>query len=295
MSFRYADGKITSGRGEGEYVYCSAIRYPIILKASMQIYEPEESDSLFPFTPQTVARIDILASTTTGPSASNFVVGSLIGGVGLGAAAAMSTMGSQHTVKVTWRDDNGSKESIISFDNSTGFQNFIGKLGSLINQPNEATPALSSPSISSADEILKYKKLMDEGVITQAEFDAKKKQLLSLSGINEITNADKPKETIVIGDNANATTLLKRAFMFLEDGEWSKADAYCEHVLNQDPENAQAYLGKLMAELHVRRLEDLPNCEQPFDNSNNFQRAIARSKASSLDRCNTFLVHNMQF
>ena len=34
--------------------------------------------------------------------------------------------------------------------------------------------------LSSADEILKYKKLLDEGILTQEEFDAKKKQLLGL-------------------------------------------------------------------------------------------------------------------
>lgn len=33
---------------------------------------------------------------------------------------------------------------------------------------------------SSADEILKYKNLLDSGIITQEEFDAKKKQLLGL-------------------------------------------------------------------------------------------------------------------
>lgn len=38
----------------------------------------------------------------------------------------------------------------------------------------------SSNTISAADEIAKYKKLLDSGTITQAEFDAKKKQLLDL-------------------------------------------------------------------------------------------------------------------
>ena len=33
---------------------------------------------------------------------------------------------------------------------------------------------------SNADELKKYKELLDDGVITQAEFDAKKKQLLGL-------------------------------------------------------------------------------------------------------------------
>ena len=35
-------------------------------------------------------------------------------------------------------------------------------------------------TISSADELKKYKELLDEGIITQTEFDAKKKQLLNL-------------------------------------------------------------------------------------------------------------------
>lgn len=43
-------------------------------------------------------------------------------------------------------------------------------------QPN--TPPKSAPS--AADEILKYKGLMDNGIITQEEFEAKKKQLLNL-------------------------------------------------------------------------------------------------------------------
>ena len=38
----------------------------------------------------------------------------------------------------------------------------------------------SAPVISSADELKKFKELLDSGIITQEEFDAKKKQLLGL-------------------------------------------------------------------------------------------------------------------
>ena len=41
------------------------------------------------------------------------------------------------------------------------------------------TPTAKAPT-SSADELKKYKDLLDKGVITQEEFDAKKKQLLGL-------------------------------------------------------------------------------------------------------------------
>jgi hypothetical protein len=43
-----------------------------------------------------------------------------------------------------------------------------------------ASAAESCAQSSSADEILKYKQLLDAGAITQEEYDAKKKQLLGL-------------------------------------------------------------------------------------------------------------------
>jgi len=100
-----------------------------------------------------------------------------------------------------------------------------------------------------------------------------------IRGIKKIIKTDEPKpiikETVVTsGATAATAPLLRRAFMFLEDGEWGSADEYCEKVLDIEPENAQAYLGKLMAELHVRRQEDLPDCEQPFDRSSSFQKAV---------------------
>ncbi len=52
---------------------------------------------------------------------------------------------------------------------------------------------------------------------------------------------------------------LKRAEMALEDGEWGSAGTFCEQALNIDPENAQAYLIKLLAEMHVTKPEHLGN------------------------------------
>lgn len=68
--------------------------------------------------------------------------------------------------------------------------------------------------------------------------------------------------------------LLKRAFLFLEDEEWNRADEYFEKVLDLDPENAQGYLGKLMAEFCVKKQEDLKDCPDPIDESDNFEKAI---------------------
>lgn len=98
-------------------------------------------------------------------------------------------------------------------------------------------------------------------------------------GIKKVAQKDEKKaavvtETVVTTANANTAPLLKRAYMFLEDGEWDRADDFCEQVLNIDPENAQAYLGKLMAELRVGKQEDLKDCEQPFDGNGNYQKAV---------------------
>ena len=40
--------------------------------------------------------------------------------------------------------------------------------------------ASTTPTFSTADEIMKYKKLLDCGAITEAEYEAKKKQLLNI-------------------------------------------------------------------------------------------------------------------
>jgi len=100
-----------------------------------------------------------------------------------------------------------------------------------------------------------------------------------IRGIKKIVQTDEPKatvvkETVVTTGNTNTAALLKRAFIFLEDGDWTRADDFCEQVLNQDPENAQAYLGKLMAELRVKHRENLKDRAELFIGRNNFQKAM---------------------
>lgn len=51
---------------------------------------------------------------------------------------------------------------------------------SLIPDKNAPAAGPATPPVSSADELKGYKELLDMGAITQAEFDAKKKQLLGL-------------------------------------------------------------------------------------------------------------------
>lgn len=81
-------------------------------------------------------------------------------------------------------------------------------------------------------------------------------------------------EKVMDDGNPNTNSLLKRVFIFLEDGDWETARNYCERVLDIDPENALAYLGKLMAGLHVNKPEKLKDRAEPFDNNVFYKRAI---------------------
>ena len=119
--------------------------------------------------------------------------------------------------------------------------------------------------------------------------------------VSRIIPRQKPEQANVVETSvptaANTTTdsLLKRAFMFLEDGNWKSAEEYCEKVLDIDPECAEAYLGKLMAELRVKKQEDLKNCEHPFDDMNNYQKAIRfgnDSLKNELLRCEACILIN---
>ncbi|MGI5832872.1 MAG: TIR domain-containing protein [Thermoguttaceae bacterium] len=100
-----------------------------------------------------------------------------------------------------------------------------------------------------------------------------------IHGIKKITQSGGPNRAAGESDRSNIIgagpkSLLERAFLFLEDGNWDDADAYCEKVLDQDPKNAWAYLGKLMAELHLRRQEDFTDYKDPFGSNNNYQKIV---------------------
>lgn len=99
-------------------------------------------------------------------------------------------------------------------------------------------------------------------------------------GIKKVIKKDEPKSAVketaaaVQTVNSGVAPLLKRISLFLEDGNWQEADEYCERVLDSDPENAQAYLYKLMAKMEVRKTEDLRNQAQPFDSEDMYRKTV---------------------
>lgn len=73
---------------------------------------------------------------------------------------------------------------------------------------------------------------------------------------------------------ADVSGMLRRAELFLEDRDFERADELCERALDCEPENARAYLVKLLAEYHVTAADKLHECAGDFTRSGNYARAV---------------------
>lgn len=87
----------------------------------------------------------------------------------------------------------------------------------------------------------------------------------------------------------NLSSLLKRVYMFLEDGEFEKANEYCENILDESPECAEAYLCKLCAELKVNSVEKLSKCFVNFENNKNYQKVLRFGDENIISTVNSYL------
>lgn len=112
-----------------------------------------------------------------------------------------------------------------------------------------------------------------------------------LRGVEKLLGKNEGSAAAHADSKSAAEPLLTRAFMFLEDGNWKEADKYCEKVLDLEPKNAQAYLGKLMAECEVCRKEALKDCRKPFADSNNFKKALRFGDKQLVEELEAYLDH----
>ena len=55
------------------------------------------------------------------------------------------------------------------------------------------------------------------------------------------------KRKITLDQNVTPDSIRKRAFILLEDGAFSEAEEYFDALMDMEPENAKAYLGKFLA------------------------------------------------
>jgi len=93
-----------------------------------------------------------------------------------------------------------------------------------------------------------------------------------MSTLNSEVHGGSPKAN---GSQKTALApLLEEAFICIENGEWSDAVRACERVLEQEPENAEAYFGKAMAAVHCAKKEALPGYFKLLADDENYQNAL---------------------
>ena len=95
-----------------------------------------------------------------------------------------------------------------------------------------------------------------------------KKLMVEVSGTVEV------KGSVKVENAASTESLLKRAFMMLEDGEFNDADELFDNVLNMSPECGEAYVGKLMAEIKIKNEHCLQNIIEPLESNKNYQKIL---------------------
>lgn len=91
---------------------------------------------------------------------------------------------------------------------------------------------------------------------------------------NEKTHSYDDGQKISSTKHPEIVPLLQRVALFLEDSEFERADEYCERILDMEPTDADAYLGKLLVEFRCTTREQLKQCEASIAESKNYAKVL---------------------
>ena len=101
-----------------------------------------------------------------------------------------------------------------------------------------------------------------------------------IRGIKKIISAEEKqgtvvKETMVLANGStNIDPLLKRAFLFLEDGNFDSANEYAERVLDINPEYAEAYFVKTLVDCRLTSEKGFSTYKERIADNTNFKKAL---------------------
>jgi tetratricopeptide (TPR) repeat protein len=96
---------------------------------------------------------------------------------------------------------------------------------------------------------------------------------------------------------AEIAPLEKRVKIFIDNGDWSSAEIYCEKILDIDPENGNAYVYKLLVSQNVTTIEDLAYMNSYFGSTVYYKNAIRYADEETAQRiiaCNNKVKERMQ-
>lgn len=84
--------------------------------------------------------------------------------------------------------------------------------------------------------------------------------------------------------NPNTESLYKRACLFLEDKDFIKADEYFDRILDIEPEQAKAYMGKVLAAQKACNEEQLISCGSDITDNADYKKAVRFAKGKEKNR-----------
>ena len=97
-------------------------------------------------------------------------------------------------------------------------------------------------------------------------------------GIKKLTaKEEEPKPEVIqtyMGAGTNVENLMKRARLFMEDGEFENAKEYLNKVLDENAEYAPAYVAKVCVDLGFHREDELGNAPNVFMDKPDWKKAI---------------------
>ena len=100
-----------------------------------------------------------------------------------------------------------------------------------------------------------------------------------IRGIKKITSKDEAKpqpvvQQTVVSGGATVDSLMKRARLFMEDGEFASASEYLDKVLDVNPEYAPAYAAKACVAFGLRKESGLAESTFQYEDNPDWQKAL---------------------
>lgn len=96
----------------------------------------------------------------------------------------------------------------------------------------------------------------------------------SLSNASPLNSSAAQTVQSSVVNTSGISPKLQRAFIYLESEDWNKADAILEDVLNEDPTNCKAYVGKLMSEIKISKENEIITYSASIKNNTNYKLAL---------------------
>ena len=95
-----------------------------------------------------------------------------------------------------------------------------------------------------------------------------------LRGIAKILSPQVSPVAVVQKPATSTSAMVMRGQFALDDGDWAKADEYFERALDENPEDAKAYVGKVLVGLRLSAVEQINDRLVKLEGDKNFERAI---------------------